>query len=73
MRGYIATHTGLAVTGILGRPACPRCGEMLFAAVATEFRGKGRISNSWSICNSWICDSCDHEFRTAVEIKGPAK
>lgn len=67
MRGYIATHTGLAVTGILGRPACPNCGEMLFAAVATEFRGKGRI------CNSWICDSCDHEFRTAVEIKGPAK
>ena len=67
MRGYIATHTGLAVTGILGRPACPRCGEMLFAAVATEFRGKGRI------CNSWICDSCEHEFRTAVEIKVPAK
>jgi len=67
MRGDIATHTGLAVTGILGRPACPRCGEMLFAAVATEFRGKGRI------CNSWVCDSCDYEFRTDVEIKASAK
>ena len=67
MRDDIATHTGLAVTGILGRPACPRCGEMLFAAVATEFRGKGRIHNSW------VCDSCDHEFCTAVQIKGPAK
>ena len=67
MRDDIAMHTGLAVSGILGRPACPRCGDMLFAAVATEFRGKGRIHNSW------ICDSCDHEFCTAVQIDGPAK
>ena len=66
MRDNIAMHTGFAVSGILGRPACPRCGDMLFAAVATEFRGKGRI------CNSWICDSCDHEFSTSVRIKGPA-
>ena len=62
----IATHTGLAVTGILGRPACPRCGEMLFAAVATAFHGTGRIHNSW------VCESCEHEFSTAVEIKSPA-
>ena len=66
MRENIATHTGLAVTGILGRPACPHCGDMLFAAVATEFRGKGRISNSW------VCDSCDHEFRTDVRIQAVA-
>ena len=67
MRDNIAMHTGLAVSGILGRPACPRCGDMLFAAVATEFRGKGRVHNSW------ICESCEHEFCTAVEIKGPTK
>ena len=67
MRDDIALHTGLAVSKILGRPACPSCGDMLFAAVATEFRGKGRVHNSW------VCDACDHEFCTAVQIKGAAK
>ena len=27
MRDNIAMHTGLAVSGILGRPACPSCGQ----------------------------------------------
>ena len=44
------------------RPVCPSCGEMLFAATATEFLGEGKISNIWS------CDSCDHEFRTALAV-----
>lgn len=44
------------------RPACPRCGEMMFAAAATAFLGKGRIENTWS------CDSCDHKFSTAFAL-----
>jgi len=44
------------------RPACPRCGDTLFAAAATEFLGQGRIRNTWS------CDSCDFEFWTAVAL-----
>jgi hypothetical protein len=44
---------------IFQRPACPQCGDMLFAASATEFLGHGKIRNTWS------CESCDHEFRTA--------
>lgn len=46
----------------LQRPACPRCGDTLFAAAATEFLGKGQIRNVWS------CDTCEHEFRTAVAL-----
>lgn len=44
------------------RPACPRCGDMLFAASATEFLGHGEIRNTWS------CESCEHEFRTALAL-----
>jgi hypothetical protein len=44
------------------RPVCPSCGDMLFAAAATEFLGQGKISNIWS------CDTCDHEFRTALAV-----
>lgn len=47
---------------IFQRPACPQCGDMLFAAAATEFLGHGKIRNTWS------CDSCDHEFRTAFAV-----
>jgi len=35
---------------------------MLFAAAATEFLGQGKITNIWS------CDTCDHEFRTALAM-----
>ncbi len=44
------------------RPACPSCGERLFAAWATEFLGDGTILNSWS------CESCEYEFRTAFAL-----
>lgn len=43
-------------------PTCPHCGDTMFAATATEYAGNGRIHHSWS------CESCQHEFRTAVEM-----
>jgi hypothetical protein len=49
---------------VFRRPACPSCGDMLFAAAATEFLGKGQIRNTWS------CESCDHEFHTALAFSG---
>lgn len=49
-------------TQVIGRPACPRCGDTLFAATATKFLGEGLIQNTWS------CESCDHEFRSMVEV-----
>lgn len=44
------------------KPICPSCGDALFAAAGTEFLGKGLIRNTWS------CESCDHEFRTAIAL-----
>lgn len=46
---------------VFQRPACPRCGDRLFAAAATEFLGHG-------IRNTWCCESCEHEFRTAFAL-----
>lgn len=52
----------LALTPFFPRPLCPRCGEAMFAAIATSYFGDGRIRHSWS------CDACQHEFETAVEV-----
>lgn len=44
------------------QPACPRCGDMLTAATGAELAARGSIRNSWS------CDSCGHDFVTAVRL-----
>jgi len=46
----------------LERPACPRCGDMLLAAEASTLVARGLIRNSWS------CDSCGHDFVTAIRL-----
>ena len=51
---------------VFRKPACPRCGEMLFAAAATELLGRGKIQNVWS------CENCEHEFRTAIAVPNAA-
>jgi transposase-like protein len=57
-----AGRNGLALVAFFQRPACPSCGEAMFAATGTEYFGGGHIRNSWS------CDICQHEFQTAVEM-----
>lgn len=44
----------------LPRPACPRCGEPLLAAAASELVDCGQIRHSWS------CDACGHDFMTVI-------
>ena len=46
----------------LERPICPRCGDPLLAAEASALVARGLIRNSWS------CDSCGHDFVTAVRL-----
>lgn len=62
MRVQHELPAGVTVNEILGRPSCPRCGDMMFAAIATQFMGRGWISNSWS------CESCDHAFETSLQM-----
>ena len=44
------------------RPACPCCGDTLMAAAGAELAARGYIRNSW------VCDSCGHDFVTAVRL-----
>lgn len=65
MRFHTAQHD-LRFTGFFQRPTCPQCGDGLFAATATEFVSNGLILHTWH------CESCAHEFRTAVDIPAAA-
>ena len=46
----------------LSNPSCPRCGNHLVAAEASEFLRDGQIRHSWA------CESCGHDFQTAVTL-----
>ncbi len=46
----------------LSAPSCPRCGNHVMAAEASEFLPDGHIRHSWA------CESCGEEFQTSVEI-----
>jgi len=48
----------------LGPPSCPKCGMRVTATESSEYIGDGRI------CHVWLCDDCDYDFRTLVEISG---
>lgn len=52
----------LPLIALFQRPACPRCGEGMFAATAVEYVAPDRMRHSWS------CESCGHEFRTATQM-----
>ena len=49
----------------LGGPSCPRCGDSLLAAEASQFISEGRVRHFWT------CDSCGSQFHTAVAMAAP--
>ena len=49
----------------LSAPSCPRCGNHVMAAEASEFLRIGHIRHSWA------CESCGEEFQTSVEVAEP--
>jgi transposase-like protein len=46
----------------LMQPACPRCGDTLMVAAGAELAARGYVRNSW------VCDSCGHDFVTAIRF-----
>ena len=46
----------------LSSPSCPRCGNFMLAAEASEFLHDGHIRHSWA------CESCGQEFQTKIEV-----
>jgi len=52
-----------------GRPACPRCGELLTVPEYPEFAERG---NGVEIRHVWHCDACDNRFDTLITFKAVA-
>ena len=50
----------------LSQPSCPRCGDHLVAAEASEFVRKGHVRHSWE------CEACGEQFQTAVTVESPS-
>ena len=48
--------------GYFGGPACPKCGDLIVAAEASEFMGDEQIRHKWS------CDECGYEFHTLISL-----
>jgi len=48
----------------LTAPPCPNCGALVVSAEASEYVSDGRIRHRW------LCDDCDHDYRTVVKISG---
>jgi hypothetical protein len=53
----------------LGRPSCPKCGELMMAPDRPEF---SECLGAVKIRHFWACDSCDNRFDTVVEFKSAA-
>jgi len=45
-----------------GLRACPHCDALVVAPDASQFVSEGKVRHFWS------CDSCGHEFATAVKL-----
>jgi len=47
----------------LGRPSCPKCGELIMAPNCSEYLKEEAI-----IRHIWSCDGCNYEFKTLIKF-----
>jgi C4-type Zn-finger protein len=53
----------------LGRPSCPKCGELMVAPEYPEFTQRPCGDE---VRNFWLCDGCDYRFDTLVKFEAVA-
>ena len=46
----------------LGRPSCPKCGELLMAPEYSECLDRNDVRHVW------MCDKCDYGFETLIRF-----
>jgi hypothetical protein len=46
----------------LGRPSCPKCGELLMAPEYSECLSRNDVRHAW------VCDKCDYGFQTLINL-----
>jgi ribosomal protein S27AE len=47
---------------LMQKPACPKCGDLPFAATAMDVFDQGHVRHYWS------CDRCDFKFSTDFDL-----
>jgi len=67
MRPLHLASAGHAIHSGFEWPACPRCGEMLLAAVQSVLVERGHIRHAWD------CDACGYSFQTAIRLQADAE
>ena len=45
-----------------GRPACPKCGELMMASESSQYLGRCKVRHNW------VCDGCDYQFKTLIRF-----
>jgi hypothetical protein len=50
----------------LGRPCCPKCGELLIAPESSKYLSGDDIRHSW------LCEECEFPFETAISLNAVA-
>ena len=62
MTPHTAVPMSYAHERYLGRPSCPKCGELIMAPDFSEY-----LKNEASI-RHWSCDGCEYEFKTLIKL-----
>ena len=61
----VAVHLRYLHERYLGRPSCPRCGQLLMAPERPEF---SECFSGVQIRHFWLCDGCDNRFDTVLKF-----
>jgi hypothetical protein len=62
MNRQAETQGGRAMSRGFALPYCPRCSDLVFAPLASEFVSTSHVRHQWS------CEACGHAFSTSVEL-----
>ena len=62
MAPRVAVPTSYLHERYLGRPSCPKCGELLMAPEYSQCLDRNDVRHVW------MCDKCDYGFETLIRF-----
>jgi hypothetical protein len=62
MTPHINVPMSYAHERYLGRPSCPKCGDLMMAPESSEY------VKPEDVRHVWLCDGCDYPFETLITL-----